>query len=254
MRELKGKYKRSVLGWAWSLLNPLSTMLIFTLVFKFLLKIEVPPGDPSGLDNFPLFLLAALLPWNFFANSVFSGMGTIVGNSNLVKKVYFPRDVLVIAVVASWVYSLLIELAVLLLALLIVGNMALPWIPVLILLVLIQSVFVLGLCLALSVLTVYFRDVQHLIGIVMQLWFYATPIIYPMTLVADADATNSLPLLTIYRLNPMTRFVEAYRDVMYDLRMPPLVDFAYLIISSCLVLAAGFAIFRRFEPRLAEEL
>jgi ABC-2 type transport system permease protein len=162
--------------------------------------------------------------------------------------------VLVVAVTASWVYSLLIELGVLLIALIIAGNMVLPWIPVLLLLVLIQAVFTLGLALALSVLTVYFRDVQHLIGILMQLWFYATPIIYPISIVADADVGNSLPLVMIFRLNPMTRFVEAYRDVLYDLRWPPLEDFAFLTVAAAITLTIGYWVFRRFEPRLAEEL
>lgn len=254
LRELRGKYKRSVLGWAWSLLNPIAMMAIYTLVFRFLLKIEVAPGDPSGLHVFPLFLLCGLLPWNYLTNSMFGGMGGLVGNANLVKKVYFPREILVGSNVASWTFSLVIEIGVLCVALLIAGNMVLPWLLPLVGLIALQTVFVLGIALALAVLNVYFRDVQHLLGIFVQLWFYATPIIYPVSLVADADEGSSLPLLRIYRLNPMTRFVEAYRDVLYDLRLPPAEDLLYLVAVSSVVLVAGYAIFRRLEPRLAEEL
>jgi ABC-2 type transport system permease protein len=254
LRELRGKYKRSVLGWTWSLLNPISMMLIYTLVFRVLLKIDVEPGDPSGLDLFPLWLLCGLLPWNYLTNSMFGGMGGLVSNANLVKKVYFPREIIVGSAVASWTFSLAIELGVLCLALLIVGNMVLPWLGPLLLLVLLQTLFVLGIALALSVLNVYFRDVQHLLGIFVQLWFYATPIIYPVSRVAAADAGNSLPLLRIYRLNPMTRFVEAYRDVLYDLRFPSAEDLVFLTVVSVAVLLAGYAIFHRLEPRLAEEL
>ncbi|MEO7571630.1 MAG: ABC transporter permease [Acidimicrobiales bacterium] len=254
LRELRGKYKRSVLGWAWSLLNPIAMMLVYTLVFRYLLKIQVTPGDPSGLDVFPLFLLCGLLPWNYLSNSMFGGMGGLVGNANLVKKVYFPREILVGSNVASWTFSLGIELGVLILALLVAGNMVLPWILPLLVLVALQTAFVLGVALALSVLNVYFRDVQHLLGIFMQLWFYATPIIYPISLVAEADARNSLPLLRIYRLNPMARFVEAYRDVLYDLRFPPAEDLLFLGVISAIVLVVGYAIFYRLEPRLAEEL
>lgn len=254
LRELRGKYKRSVLGWAWSLLNPLAMMGIYTLVFRFLLKIEVAPGDPSGLHVFPLFLLCGLLPWNYLGNSMFGGMGGLVGNANLVKKVYFPREILVGSNVASWTFSLGIELGVLCIALLIAGNMVLPWLLPLVLLVVLQTAFVLGVALALAVFNVYFRDVEHLLGIFMQLWFYATPVIYPISLVADADERSSLPLLRIYRLNPMTRFVESYRDVLYDLRMPPVEDLLYLGVVSALVLVAGYAVFNRLEPRLAEEL
>ena len=110
LRELRGKYKRSVLGWAWSLLNPTAMMLIYTLVFRYLLKIEVAPGDPSGLDVFPLFLLCGLLPWNYLTNSMFGGMGGLVGNANLVKKVFFPRQILPLASTGAWGISLAIEL------------------------------------------------------------------------------------------------------------------------------------------------
>jgi ABC-2 type transport system permease protein len=254
LRELRGKYKRSVLGWAWSLLNPLASMLVFTFVFSFVLKIDVPEGDPSGLDLFPLWLLCGLLPWTFLTSSMTGGMGGLVGNANLVKKVYFPREILVGANVAAWLFSLLIELGVLLVALLAFGNMVLPWIVPLVGLLVLQTMFALGLSLALSVLNVYFRDTQHLLGIVIQIWFYASPIIYSVERVAQADATNSLPLVAIYRLNPMTRFIEAYRDLLYDLRWPPAEDLVFLAVVSSVVLVAGYWLFLRLEPRLAEEL
>jgi ABC-2 type transport system permease protein len=181
-------------------------------------------------------------------------MGGLVGNANLVKKVYFPREILVGANVASWLFSLLIELGVLLVALLLFGNMVLPWIVPLVGLLVLQTMFALGLSLALSVLNVYFRDTQHLLGIVIQIWFYASPIIYSVDRVATADADNSLPLVTIYRLNPMTRFIEAYRDLLYDLRWPPAQDMVFLGVVSSVTLLAGYWIFLRLEPRLAEEL
>ncbi|MEY2436175.1 MAG: hypothetical protein QOF97_1011, partial [Acidimicrobiaceae bacterium] len=230
MRELRGKYKRSLLGWSWSLLNPLATVIIFAIVFRFFLKVDAPRGDPSGLKNFALFLVCGLLPWNYLSNGLNGAMLTVVGNANLVKKVYFPREALVVSNVASWVYSLLIELGTMCIFFLIFGNMVLPWIPVVLGLILLQTIFVLGLALLLSALNVYFRDIQHLFGIVLLGWFYATPIVYPMVLVENADKTkpellgHQIPLLTLYRLNPMTRLVEAYRDVLYDLRFPPLID------------------------------
>src|SRR3954471_18441096 len=95
LRELRGRYKKSVLGWTWSLLNPLATVAIYSLVFSYFLKITPPVGDPSGLDSFALFLLCALIPWNFFQNGLTMGLSAIVGNGNLIKKVYFPRELLV---------------------------------------------------------------------------------------------------------------------------------------------------------------
>jgi ABC-2 type transport system permease protein len=256
LRELRGKYKRSLLGWTWSLLNPLATMAIFTVVFAFFLKVNPPPGNPSRIHAFAFFLLAGLLPWTFLSNGMTGSMGALLGNSNLIKKVYFPREVLVISNVASWVVSFLIELAVLAFALLLSGHLALPWLVPALVLVAVQTVFVVGLGLILSVLNVYFRDVQHLIGIALQIWFYATPIVYPITLVPRHATLLGVrfPLLTLYDLNPMVRFVSAYRACLYDLRMPGLHDVAYIVVVSAATLALGLFVFSRLEPKLAEEL
>lgn len=251
LRELRSKYKRSILGWGWSLLNPLATMAIFTVVFSVLLKSDPDPGNPSGLHVFALFLLCGLLPWNYLSNCLTGGMFTLVGNANLVKKVYFPRETLVAASVASWLVSFLIEMGVLLVALVVFGNMVVPWVPALIVLMLIQTVFTLGVALIFSILNVYFRDTQHLVGILLQMWFYGTPIIYPIKLVEDH--VHGWPL-RLYELNPMVQFVKAYRNLLYDLRWPTAGTIAYLVAVSFAVLALGIAVFRRFEGRLAEEL
>jgi ABC-type polysaccharide/polyol phosphate export permease len=253
LRELRGKYKRSFLGWGWSLLNPLAMTAIFTLVFSVLLKQDPATftGNPSGIKVFALFLLCALLPFNLLSNGMTGGMYSLVGNANLVKKVYFPREVLVAANLASWVFSMLIEMSVLAAALLVFGNMVLPWLPLVLVLMAIQAVFVLGIALMLSVLNVYFRDTQHLIGILLQIWFYSTPIIYPLALVQQHLHGVSLRL---YEMNPMTQFVKAYRNVLYDLRVPSLGTWAYLVLVAALSFVVGIAVFRRFEGRLAEEL
>jgi ABC-type polysaccharide/polyol phosphate export permease len=251
LRELRSKYKRSVLGWTWSLLNPLATMVIFTIVFSKLLKITPDPGNPSGLDVFALFLLCGLLPWNFLSNSMSGGAVALVANANLVKKVYFPRETLVAANTASWLFSLLIEMGVLCVALLFVGNMVLPWLPMLIVLIAVQTMFVLGIALLLAALNVYFRDTQHLLGILLQLWFYATPIVYPLTQVQEHVSPATLRL---YQLNPMVEFVGAYRNVLYDLRMPSAATMAYLLFASVVSLLVGHIVFNRLEPKLAEEL
>src|SRR5205807_6430495 len=140
LRELRGKYKRSVLGWTWSLLNPLASMIIFTIVFSFFLKVKPPIGDPSGLHNFAFFLLCGMLPWNFLSNGMNGGMSALIGNANLIKKVYFPREVLVAAVVAAFDVSFLIELRVLAVALLVFGNFVLSWIPVVLFLIAVLTV------------------------------------------------------------------------------------------------------------------
>lgn len=256
LRELRGKYKRSVLGWGWSLVNPLVSMLIFSFVFGLVLKATPPAGNPSGLTSFPLYLLVGLLPWNFLASSIQGSMAALTSNAGLVKKVWFPREVLVAASVLSWDVSLAIELGVLLVALLVVGNMVLPWLPLLVVLMLLQTAFVFGVGLALAVLNVYFRDVQHFIGIFLQVWFYATPIVYSARLIHHTYAVGgvTVPVKALYDANPMTAFVEAYHRVLFDLTWPTWQQAVLMVGWSALALAVGAATFRRFEPRLAEEL
>ena len=253
LRELRGKYKRSALGWTWSLINPLVNMLLYSFVFGLILDVKPEVGDPSGLRNFAFFLMCGLLPYTFLANALSGGSGSLIANSNLVKKVYFPRDVLVAANTASWLVSFGIELAVLSVALLFVGNIVLPWLPAILVLVALQALFVYGVALMLSVLTVYFRDLEHLIGLALQVWFYSAPIIVPLSLVKDKIGDIGW-VWTLYNLNPLTRFVEAYRDLFYSLRLPTLTESAYLVVVPVLTLVAGYAVFRRFEGRLAEEL
>ncbi|MGZ8764411.1 MAG: ABC transporter permease [Acidimicrobiia bacterium] len=256
LRELRSRYKKSVLGWTWSLLNPLSTVIIYSVVFAFFLKIEPPVGDPSGLHNFAAFLLCGLLPWNFLSNSINGSMASLIGNANLLKKVYFPREVFVLSTIASLVITFLIELAVLAVILLVLGNMVLPWIPVVLVIVALQTVFCLGLGLMLSVLNVYFRDVQHLMSIALNALFYSAPIVYPISYVPDrADILGfDVPLGFIYRLNPIVQFVEVYRDAMYNLRFPPLLSVLYLLGWSAAMFGIGLAVFRRLEARVPEEV
>ena len=253
LRELRSKYKRSVLGWTWSLLNPLTSLVIYWFVFGMIFGVQADPGEPSGLDNFAMFLMCGLLPYTFIANGLNGGMNSLIGNANLVKKVWFPREILVAAVTASWVVSFLIELGVLSVVLLFFGNVVLPWVPVVLFLVALEVMFVLGLGLMLAGAAVYFRDLQHLLGLALQVWFYTAPIVYPMSLVQKELGTTGWKI-TLYNLNPLVRFVEAFRDVLYDLRFPPLDHLLYLIVVSVAVLVAGMAVFGRLEARVAEEL
>jgi ABC-type polysaccharide/polyol phosphate export permease len=256
LRELRSRYKKSFLGWSWSLLNPLSTVIVYSIVFAFFLKIQPPVGEPSGLNNFAAFLLCGLLPWNYLQGSMNASMGALIGNSNLIKKVYFPREVFVVSAIGSLLVSFLIELGVLCAILLLMGNMVLPWIPIVLVLVAIQTFFVLGIGFLLSVLNVYFRDVQHLVSIALMALFYSAPIVYPISVVPDTAhiAGMAIPLGTIYRLNPLVQLVESYRDAMYDLRFPPLLSIVYLIAWSIVLMVIGLAVFQKLDFRLAEEV
>jgi ABC-type polysaccharide/polyol phosphate export permease len=256
LRELRGRYKRSSLGWAWSMLNPLATMIIFSVVFRFFLKVPVPLGNPSGLKVFAFFLLCGLLPWNLINNGMQGGMVALLGNANLIKKVYFPRELLVASSTSASLYSMVIEMAVLSVALVIAGNFVLPWLPLVLVVMALQAIFVLGIALILSVLNVYFRDTMHLMNIVTQLWFYATPIVYPDSTVPEHAHVGSwtVPVKTLYNLNPMTRFVHVYRAALYDLRFPAIGDLLFITVAAAISVLAGYWVFRRMEPKLAEEL
>jgi ABC-2 type transport system permease protein len=256
LRELRSRYKRSFLGWTWSLLNPLATVVVYSIVFAFFLRIEPPTGHPSGLHNFAVWLLCGLLPWSYLSNGMNGSMGALLGNANLIKKVYFPREVFVVSTIASLLITFLIELGVLAVILLIMGNMVLPWIPVVLVIVVIQSFFVLGIGLMLSVLNVYFRDVQHLISILLMALFYAAPIVYPIRFVPkEADFLGmEIPLRTLYELNPIVQFLECYRDALYDLRFPPILSMLYLVGWAVVMMGIGLAVFQRLDRRLAEEV
>ncbi|MFD1507277.1 ABC transporter permease [Georgenia yuyongxinii] len=258
-REIKGKYKRTALGQLWSLANPLAAMAIYTVVFAFIIRVQPDPGDPSGLNIFALWLLCALLPWTFFTNVVNGGMGTLVGNENLIKKVYFPRIALLVANSFSWMFSWSIEMVVLVLALLIVGSNALVWLPLVVVFMALMSLFATGVSLMLSVANVHFRDTQHFVGILFQVWFYLTPIVYPVSLVADQSERlgplfGSVTLLDLYLLNPIGQFAEVFRNLLYDNRWPDLSTALACAAWSLGAFFLGYALFKRSEKGLAEAL
>ncbi|KAA0233664.1 MAG: Teichoic acid translocation permease protein TagG [Acidimicrobiales bacterium] len=261
LRELRGKFKRSTLGWGWSIINPVVFLLIYSFVFSIVLRAVPPVGDPSGLHNYAFWLVCGLLPWTFLSNSVIGSAASLTANQDLVKKVYFPRSVLPTSAVLSWLVSFLIELGVLAVALLIVGNMVLPWLPLVLVITALLTAFVLGLALLISPLQAYFRDMEHLTTILLQVWFWATPIVWPVTLLEGTDRTftvlgyNIIPAIpNLIRFNPVFQFVEAYRDVLYDLRVPSLGRWLGMLISATISILIGGLVFRRLEPRLAEEL
>jgi ABC-2 type transport system permease protein len=256
LRELRGKYKRSALGWLWSIINPLALIAVYSIVFGVFFDVDTPVGDPSGLHVYALFLVTGLLPWTFLSNGLSGAVGSVVANEALVKKVYFPRAVLPASSVAAWFASFGVELLVFGVVLLIAGNMILPWIPAVMVLMLLQVAFVLGVGMILAALNVYFRDVQHFLAILLNIWFYATPIIYPPDLPPEEYELLgvTIPVQKILDLNPMAIFIDAYRSLLYDLRMPDATQWAVLGIGSIVTLTIGLKVFARFEPRLAEVL
>ena len=254
MREVKGKYRRTVLGQLWSLINPLATMLVYTVVFSFIFRAQPRVGDPSGLDIYPLWLMSGLLPWMFFTRVVNGGMASVISNASLIKKVYFPRMHLPLAVVGSTGFTWLNEMAVLSIALLVCGGFVLPWLPIVVVVMVLLAMFASGLSMLLAVANVHFRDMQHFTTILLQMWMYLTPIIYPISLVERQAEKYGSWLLDLYRLNPMERFVSVFRELLYDNRFPDGGDFLWCVLWAFVVFALGAWVFQRNEKKLAELL
>ena len=248
LKELRTRYKKSVLGWAWSLFNPVSQMVIYTIIFTKVFPNKPPIGDPSGLQVFPLYFLCGALPFNFFSITVGTAIGGVQNGAGLIKKVQFPHEHLVFSVVAAQFVTLLIELVVLTVAMLLNGHMVLPWLPVMLGILVLLGVFTTGVALALSAANVFFHDVNYLWSILSQLLFFATPIIY-------SPANVSISALRIFANHgPTGSFITAIHQVIYDLRFPSIGRWAELIFFAFVSLLVGLRIFNKLSPRFAEEM
>lgn len=246
-KELKVKYKNSVLGFFWSLLNPVLMMLIFSFVLGFIFK------DPK-IDNFPIFVLAGLLPWNFFNSSIQGATGSIVANAGLIKKVYFPRELLPLSITLANLVNFFLELAVFFLFILVSALFFTPrllvfykFLPYLIILLPALFLFSVGVGLITAAINVYLRDVQHIIGIILMVLFYATPIIYRLELVPAA-------FLPFYKLNPLAVFILSFKYIFYWMQPPTYKMLTFALISSLITFAFGYLFFLKLEGDFAEEV
>ncbi|WP_083453910.1 ABC transporter permease [Syntrophomonas palmitatica] len=236
-RDLRTRYKGSVLGFLWTFVNPLLQLVVFSAIFSTVLRMNV--------DKYPMFLFVALLPWLFFANCTQAGTGLILNYGNLIKKIYFPRDILPLANTTAGLINLALSFLVAFVALILFKiplTMSLIALP---LIMLIQYIFTLGFVYLLSALNVYFRDIEHLWGIIIMAWFYLTPIVYPLDMVP-------VKYLEMFFYNPFTAFILAYRDILYRGIFPNFVLLLNLAAISILVLIFGYFIFKRLERGFAE--
>ena len=241
LREVKAKYKQAVLGVAWAFLQPLVLIGVFTVVFSYFARL------PSDGAPYAVFSYCALLPWQFFATVLARGTGSLVSHQGLVQKVYFPREIIVFAAVAAAAVDFAIGGVVLCgllwyygIPLTIYGFLVLPVFAI-------QACFVVGIILILSPLNVFFRDIGLLIPLIIQIWMYATPIIYPMSLVPER-------FRPFYALNPMAGIVEAYRNILLHQSTPELASLLIAAVVSCVTLVAGLMYFKRVEFKLADVL
>jgi ABC-type polysaccharide/polyol phosphate export permease len=250
-RELKSKYKHSVLGWFWSLINPAATLLIYTVVFTFVFRAKTPPSG-HGLNDFTVYLFAGLVVWNFFNNVVNGGMAALIGAGPLLKKIYFPPYAPVLGNSIAALTQTAIEFSVLVVLLAALGNISWTFILVPFVLALLLG-FATGAALMLSVFNVHYRDVSYLVSVILQLLFYATPIIWAPTQMAGRFV-HGIPAVHLADINPLYQYVMALRNLVWDLQVPSLGRWLAMLIATVASLALGLVVFNRFSRDISEEL
>lgn len=237
--DLKTKYSSSVLGFAWTMLNPLLMMLVLYLVFNNVFRF--------GEEHFALYLLIGIMSWRFFANGTSVAMGSIVGKPSLVTKIFIPREILTFSAVTSALVSSLLEFIVLIPLLLLFGASLSFMILIFPVIHVLYFVLVYGVALALASLYVYFRDLSQIWEVVLQVGFFLSPIVYPLSLIPERYRFY-------YLLNPVTRLIEMYRDALLKGVLPQAADFGLVIAFGLVFYFAGSSLFRRLSRRFAEEV
>lgn len=238
-KEIRGKYKNSFLGVLWSFLNPLLQIAVYALVFPFILK--------NTQDNYVIFLCCGLIPWAFFSTTISRSAFTMVENGNIIKKVYFPREILPISVVTSETVNFLIS-TIIIIVFVIFGGIGLSkYIMLYPIVLLAQYLLLIAISLIVSSISIYIRDLQHLIGVALQLLFYAAPIVY---------TPESIPeqFKWILKCNPMTYIISGYRNIFYNQTMIELKPLLILIGCSVVACVIGYIIFNKLKKGFAEQL
>ena len=238
-KDIGGKYKKSFLGVLWSFLNPLLQIAVYAFVFQVILK--------SNIENYAVYLCCGLVPWQFFSSVVIRGAATMVDNGNILKKVYFPREVLPVSLVTSEMVNFLIS-TIIILGFVIFGGIGLSFNLVWYFVILaIQYLVSIGIALIVSSITVYFRDLLHILGIIIQLLFYATPIVYAVEQVPEK-------FIWVMKLNPMSYLITSYRDIFYFKTAPSMHNLLIAFAMGIVLIGVGLFTFKKLEKRFAEEL
>lgn len=243
-RDLRGRYKGSIFGFLWTFFNPLLQLLVYTLVFSVIMR--------TGLDHYYLFLFVALVPWIFFSSGLTGGAGCVMTSQDMIKKIYFPREVLPIAYVTTSFVNMLLSFVVVFIVLIVTGYglnfEALLYMPIVLI---VEYFLVLGVAFLTSALTVYFRDLEYILGIIAMAWQFLTPVMYPQEMVVDA-----LPdyLMKIWNLNPITPLINAYRQILYYKQVPNMPTLISAVILGVVTMIIGYAAFRKLQKGFAEEM
>ena len=238
-KDIRGKYKGSFLGILWSFINPLLQVLVYALVFPYIMKVET--------ENYLIFLICGIIPWTWFITSISQGTTSITNNANLIKKVYFPREILPISVVTSGLVNFLISCLIILIFV-IFGGLGITWHLVFLpFIIIVQYIFTLALIFVLSAFNVYVKDVEYIVAFIINMLFYATPILYTTEMFSG-------PILWLFRLNPLAHLINAYRDVFYVHHIPNLASLTVLFGVCIILIVVGYFIFKKLEKRFAEEV
>jgi homopolymeric O-antigen transport system permease protein len=235
VRELTVRYKRSTIGFVWTMLQPMLTMIMLHVVFSTMFRFEVA--------NYPVYVLAGVLFWNFFSQSIISSMNSLRGNASLLKKLPVPHAVFPLATVAAGVINLVLALIPLFIVLVVTGHPLSPSLLFLPVSIFIVTLFTLGAGLLLSPLAVFFYDVVEVVGVLMMLGMYATPIFYPMSIVPER-------FRWLVRFNPVRSILEVFRDPIFYSKVPPLSHLTVALTLAVLVFAIGYWSFRRSADRI----
>ena len=238
-KDVGGKYKHSFLGVLWSFVNPLLQIIVYAIIFPLIMR--------SNIEYYVVFMVCGLIPWNYFSTVINRASFTMIENENILKKVYFPREILPLSVVTSETITFLISSIIIVCFVLGYGlgiTINIVFYPILLF---VHFVLLLGISLFVSSITVYFRDLQHFIGVLLQLFFYATPIVY---------SVESIPenFQWILKYNPMTYIIEGYRDIFYYQTMPEIGTLLIVLVIGILLCVTGYIVFNKLQKKFAEEL
>ena len=238
-KDLRGRYKGSILGFLWTFINPLLQLAVYTLVFSTIMRVNV--------DKFYMYLFIALIPWIFFTTSILGGTISIIQNKDLIKKIYFPRIVIPISTVLATFMNMVFSMIVVILTLFISGIGISYYILLLPLIMILEFFLVLGMVFLFSSLNVFFRDIEYILSIIMMVWFYMTPIVYTVEMIPEKYKA-------FFYLNPMTNIVIFYRDILFYKRMPSFGFIGGVFLYSVIMIIIGFFVFQKLQKSFVEEL
>lgn len=238
-KDLRTRYKGSLLGFLWTFINPLFQLIVYSIVFSYIMRVNLP--------NYYIFMFVGLLPWMFFCTCVQGGAVSVMSSADLLKKIYFPRIVLPIATVSAAFLNMMFSMIIMFVALFISGIGISKYIIYFPFILILLYLLGLGLAFMFSACNVYFRDLEHILGILTMSMFYVTPVIYPMEMVPEK-------FLPLFKLNPMAYIICGFQDIFYYERAPQIETLGNIIFFSILILIIGYSVFQKLQKNFVEEL